>query len=166
MPSGTSAAQCTGGRSPSSSPPPGADVWESSHLGGHRFAPTGVILPTGYAYGRWDSAGATSALAGAATGRMTVDGCRGRSTWSRPGQIAELTVRSAIGEDDAGALTVIGDGKGAGDAVVVRHRDGRSWAVEIGTASLGPEVTDPCAGKTITPTGATAGPPVPIAGRR
>src|SRR4051812_12117153 len=28
-----------------------ADVFECSHLGGHRFAPTALVLPTGYLYG-------------------------------------------------------------------------------------------------------------------
>jgi hypothetical protein len=27
-------------------------VWECTHLGCHRFAPTGLLLPNGYAYGR------------------------------------------------------------------------------------------------------------------
>ena len=31
-----------------------ATVVEVSHLGGHRFAPTMLVLPTGYAYGRLD----------------------------------------------------------------------------------------------------------------
>ena len=31
------------------------DVWECSHLGGHRFAATALVLPTGYLYGHLDS---------------------------------------------------------------------------------------------------------------
>ena len=30
------------------------EVWECTHLGGHRFAPTALVLPTGYSYGRLD----------------------------------------------------------------------------------------------------------------
>ena len=29
-----------------------SEVWEVTHLGGHRFSPTMLVLPHGYAYGR------------------------------------------------------------------------------------------------------------------
>lgn len=32
----------------------GADAWEVTHLGGHRFSPTMLVLPYGYTYGRVD----------------------------------------------------------------------------------------------------------------
>lgn len=37
-------------------------VWECSHTGGHRFAPTGVLLPTGATLGRLDAALADAAM--------------------------------------------------------------------------------------------------------
>lgn len=127
----------------------GLDLWESSHLGGHRFAPTGVLLPTGYAYGRWDAAAARAAVEAAAAGAMTADRCRGRSAYDRPGQIAELAVREAIGETGADAIVV--DDAAAGDRRVVRHLDGRRWEVTLAPMALGPATADPCAGKTIEP---------------
>ena len=33
----------------------GPDVFACSHLGGHRFAPTAMVLPTGYVYGHLDA---------------------------------------------------------------------------------------------------------------
>ena len=45
------------------------DVWESTHLGGHRFAPTALVLPTGYVYGRLDLAVAGDDVVAAADGR-------------------------------------------------------------------------------------------------
>ncbi len=41
----------------------GERVWECSHTGGHRFAPTGVLLPTGATLGRLDAAIGEAALA-------------------------------------------------------------------------------------------------------
>ena len=45
-------------------------MWESSHLGGHRFAPTALVLPTGYLYGHLDL---RCAVAVAETGTIILD---------------------------------------------------------------------------------------------
>jgi hypothetical protein len=111
-------------------------VWEITHLGGHRFAPTAVVLPSGYSYGRLDAASATRVLADARSGRMTVDGCRGRSTWERPGQVAELAVREELGEVAQAALDVVSVTQTAAGpepawTVVVEHEDGRAYEVSV-----------------------------------
>jgi hypothetical protein len=103
------------------------DVWECTHLGGHRFAPTALVLPTGYAYGWLDPAGAVAAYKAAASGEVETTLCRGRSTWSPAGQVAELAVRAATGLSDAGVLQV-GDAPGG---AIVTARDGRRWAVAV-----------------------------------
>ena len=102
-------------------------VWECSHLGGHRFAPTALVLPTGYAYGRLDPATAIAARKAAFPGEVDTTLCRGRSTWSAAGQVAELAVRGATGLRDADALQVADAPGGA----VVSARDGRRWAVDV-----------------------------------
>jgi hypothetical protein len=102
-------------------------VWECSHLGGHRFAPTALVLPTGYAYGRLDPATAIAARKAAFPGEVDTTLCRGRSTWSPAGQVAELAVRAATGLRDADALQVADTAGGA----VVSARDGRRWAVDV-----------------------------------
>jgi hypothetical protein len=113
------------------------DVWESSHLGGHRFAPTALVLPTGYLYGRLDPASAVAARKAAAAGEVETALCRGRSTWSPVGQVAELAVRTATGLRDAAALRVI---ENPGGAVVHHVADGRRWAVDVAVE----ENTGPC----------------------
>jgi hypothetical protein len=102
-------------------------VWECSHLGGHRFAPTALVLPTGYAYGRLDPTTAIAARKAAFPGEVDTTLCRGRSTWSPAGQVAELAVRAATGMRDADALQVVDTTGGA----VVSARDGRRWAVDV-----------------------------------
>jgi hypothetical protein len=102
-------------------------VWECSHLGGHRFAPTALVLPTGYAYGRLDPATASAARKAAFPGEVDTTACRGRTTWSPAGQIAELAVRGATGLRDADALQVTDTPDGA----LVTARDGRRWAVDV-----------------------------------
>jgi hypothetical protein len=102
----------------------GEDVWECTHTGGHRFAPTAIALPTGYAYGRLDLPSAASLLEDT---EVRVDICRGRSTWNAVGQVAELAVRLATGDTDPDTLTVTT----AGEAPVVSHVDGRRWRVAV-----------------------------------
>ena len=68
------------------------DVWECSHLGGHRFAPTALVLPTGYLYGRLDVATAVNARKAAELGEVETALCRGRSAFSAAGQVADLAV--------------------------------------------------------------------------
>jgi hypothetical protein len=100
-------------------------VWETTHLGGHRFAPTAVTLPSGAVHGRLDTGSATRLLAATERGETVLESLRGRSTWPPPAQAAEHAVRLATGERDADALRVDDDG------VVVRHRDGRVWRVDV-----------------------------------
>lgn len=111
----------------------GEAVWECSHTGGHRFAPSMIVLPSGYTYGRLTPAQSAAAVRTAARGEVWMNGLRGRSNWGARGQVAELAVRErvAAGVDD---LTVTETGADP----VVHHRDGRSWAVEVVEQELTP----------------------------
>lgn len=73
--------------------PPGA-TWECSHTGGHRFAPVGIVLPTGYTYGRLSEPSALAAyLSLAGRSIPSLHGLRGRSTDTPVEQAAEVAVR-------------------------------------------------------------------------
>ncbi|MFJ9540259.1 sucrase ferredoxin [Streptomyces sp. NPDC101225] len=107
-------------------------VWEVTHLGGHRFSPTLLVLPYGYAYGRARAHAVKEVLSCAREGRIVVEGCRGSSAWERPAQAAELAVRSAAHEYGADALRVAAtSGTAPRWRVVVAHVDGRRWSVEV-----------------------------------
>ncbi|GAA1862223.1 sucrase ferredoxin [Pseudonocardia ailaonensis] len=107
-------------------------VWECSHLGGHRFAPTALVLPTGYLYGRLDVATAVAARKAAAQGEMEPGLCRGRAAWEPAGQVAELAVRVRTGLRDADALTIDRiDEVRRGREVLVRGPEGAAWAVLV-----------------------------------
>ena len=122
-----------------------AEVWEVTHLGGHRFSPTMLVLPHGYAYGRLSAHTAKDILEATRDGRMVTEWCRGRSFWDRPGQAAELAVRQAVGEDLAEALTV--DQRETGEdvwTVVVTHTDGRRWTTEVRRSDAQPPRSESC----------------------
>jgi hypothetical protein len=115
-----------------------SDVWESTHLGGHRFAPTALVLPTGYLYGRLDVAGAILAHKAAAVGEVEPGLCRGRSTWTQPGQVAELAVRAKTGLRGANVLRVeprTDHGVTGVEYVTVTSTDGRRWRVTVSSIS-------------------------------
>jgi hypothetical protein len=81
-------------------------VWETTHLGGHRFAATALALPSGYVFGRLDPVGAIEVGRELATGRLPLPWCRGRAGMTPAAQVAELELRRRLD------LTVL-------DAVVV-----------------------------------------------
>ncbi|MBC2643435.1 MULTISPECIES: sucrase ferredoxin [unclassified Rhodococcus (in: high G+C Gram-positive bacteria)] len=108
----------------------GDAVWECSHTGGHRFAPSQILLPTGYTYGRLSVRQSAEAVRAAARGEVYPTGLRGRSCWDVPGQVAELAVRELV---DAAA-----DDLAVHANSIVTHRDGRRWAVEVEERELPP----------------------------
>lgn len=127
-------------------------VWEVTHTSGHRFAPTAVLLPAGTLHGWLDVDAADRLLDAAARGETVLEGSRGRSTWSSPGQVAELAVRAAVAEPALDALrvaSVTATGEHAW-TVRVQHRDGHGWDVEVGSTADGTTRSESC-GKDAVP---------------
>jgi len=120
-------------------------VWEVTHLGGHRFSPTLLVLPYGYAYGRAEAHAVKEVLHSVREGRIVVEGCRGNSAWERPGQAAELAVRTAVGEYAAQTLAVIRtEGAAPRWEVTVAHADGRRWRVVVAQGASLPARPESC----------------------
>jgi len=128
-----------------------ATVWETTHLGGHRFSPTMLVLPYGYAYGRLSPHAAKEVLTATHEGRVTGEWCRGRSAWEPAGQAAELAVRRETGEDLAEVLTVHQVESADGWSVTVSHQDGRSWLVEVAAGVSEPPRSQSCGAELVTP---------------
>lgn len=70
----------------------GADVWQTSHLGGHRFAATSVRFPDGYAFG-YLTVEHVPALLGEA---LPLEIARGRVSFDEPTQAGDLALRRAL----------------------------------------------------------------------
>ena len=134
-------------------------VWECSHTGGHRFAPTGVLLPHGQAFGRL-SAGSAVAVVDAAmrdevpTELLGATYDRGRSNLTAPGQAAESIVRQHIQEPGLLALSTTVTPRPAQENAWqcrVSHVDGRHWDVVVMRGRSGADLPESC-GKEPVPT--------------
>ena len=126
-------------------------IWECSHVGGHRFAPVVLTLPSGSVHGRLDIAQAREVVRLSTTREVVVDRLRGQSALVAPFQVAAIEVMRLIGEtraDQVDVLRLIGGravpmppGNDLDHAITevvaeVRHRDGRAWRASLKQASL------------------------------
>jgi hypothetical protein len=125
-------------------------VMEVSHLGGHRFAPNILLLPTGHVYGRIDATTACEVLEGARNGKLLhPEFMRGRSSAAAPAQAAAIAVRHTYGVDGLDSIDIlrrVGDrlvpfplrweGEDGKAELEVRHVDGRTWTVTVKESEL------------------------------
>ncbi len=72
-------------------------VWESSHLGGDRFAPNLVVLPEGLYVGRVEAPDVVAVVDALEAGQLPDGLVRGRSSLPLPVQAAQHFARSASG---------------------------------------------------------------------
>lgn len=106
-------------------------VWQSTHIGGDRFAGNVVVLPHGLYYGRVGPDDVKTLLAEHGEGHVWLDRYRGRSAYSFPVQAAEQAVREEEelrGIDD---LAYVGGERVAGGSWHVRLRDARGRVHEV-----------------------------------
>ena len=133
-------------------------VWECSHSGGHRFAPTGVLLPYGQTFARLSSGSAVAALDASARGEVPLELLgtaydRGRSHLTPPAQAAESMVRQQIQEPRLLAMSTTATpqpGRENAWRCRVSHLDGRHWDVVAAREAGGEDRPESC-GKALVP---------------
>lgn len=86
----------------------GAHTWESSHVGGDRFAPNVVVLPDSLYFGRVDPAVSATLLDRWRSGSLDLDHFRGRTCLSFEQQAVEHHVRQVTGLAALDAVVVTG----------------------------------------------------------
>ncbi|AWB81939.1 sucrase ferredoxin [Corynebacterium yudongzhengii] len=102
-------------------------VWETSHTKGHRFAPSILLMPWGYSFGRLNESAAEALVRYAQEGRYYLPGNRGCGGYGARGQVAELAVAEQLiveGEELAFSDLTAQDN-------IITHADGRSWEVDL-----------------------------------
>jgi hypothetical protein len=107
-------------------------VWQSTHVGGDRFAGNVVVFPHGLYYGRVDPADTVELVSSHRSGRVDLDHYRGRCGYSCPVQAAEHAIREAEGLLGIDDLRLVGSealGEGA-------------WRIRFRTHDAGLHETD------------------------
>lgn len=94
-------------------------TWESSHLGGDRFAATMILLPHGLYYGRVTKTDAASLVDAYRQGRIVEEFYRGRSSLSNVVQAAQSFARAAEGDSRVETYAPLREQRTAGDEWVV-----------------------------------------------
>lgn len=120
----------------------GESVWECSHTGGHRFAPSMIVLPTGYTYGRLGADASAAVVEAAAVGTVALQGLPGRSPLTQAEQVAEVAVRQMLSPgtplpDDA----VRAEAEPRDPYRVTVRADARTWQVQVRPQALPPRPT-------------------------
>jgi hypothetical protein len=122
----------------------GWDTWECSHIGGHRFAATLLLLPYGDMFGQLDPESAQEVLRQFDAGQIMLSHYRGRCGQPFPVQAALHAAAMRLGDCRRGAIRA-SSVRSVGDRweVEVSHRPGvhgpeRAYRLTIGTARLDP----------------------------
>lgn len=98
----------------------GPRAWQTSHLGGHRFAATMLSLPHGYCFGRIETEEAPAIVR---EGIHDLGKLRGRVSYRGPVQAGEIALRQHLGL------------RGLDDVEVLRFRHTDSeWTIHFGAA--------------------------------
>nr|BFE59942.1 hypothetical protein GCM10020063_044680 [Dactylosporangium thailandense] len=120
----------------------GDRLWQTSHLGGCRFAGNLLCLPDGALYGRLTPAAVPAVVAACEQGRVEPRWFRGRTGWPRAAQAAEAHLHRATGGYDWADVTLHGvarDGTG-GHRVRLTAGDER-YEVDVRAHDLPPRRT-------------------------
>lgn len=110
---------------------PSGFVWESSHTKGHRFAPSMLLMPWNYSFGRLNAQATAALLTAAQRGEFFHPGNRGRGTLDARGQVAELAVAEQL--ISSGETVLLGQlqVETHPGRCVVTHPDGRRFEVDL-----------------------------------
>lgn len=121
---------------------PGVEVWQSSHVGGDRFAGNVVALPHGLFYGRVEPGDVPGLLATLTAGRIDLGRYRGRSAFSFPVQAAELALRESEGLPGVCDLVLLGSTRLGDEAWRIRFRtpDGATHSLDVAAEAGEPEL--------------------------
>ena len=123
-------------------------TWETTHLGGHRFAGTLLALPSGVTLGRLDVASAVDDCTALSQGLFPVEQARGRAGRTPQAQVAELHLRTELGLD---ALDAVRTGLPDDDRVPLTA-DGVDYTVTV-RRSEGEPRRQSCSGLGTKPAG-------------
>lgn len=121
-------------------------VWECSHIGGHRFAPTALLAPINTVVGRCD---AHTIHAWVETGHVVARDMRGASWLDPPSQAVHAYILATHSELQPTSVQVeLADERV--ESYRVRAHDGRQWMVQVTSTQLSAKRPESCGGEPIS----------------
>ena len=118
---------------------------ESTHLGGHRFSPVVVALPSSYQYRCADATQAEAILEAAKAGLIHPQGLRGSTMKQSPEQVVELELRNRLNQWHVDTPWVAQTSIDSGVAHVVGECDGTAFEAQL-TLRTGQPRRESCVG--------------------
>jgi hypothetical protein len=112
-------------------------VYECSHLGGHRFAANVLVLPDGLCFGRLDTRDALALADELEDGRLPLEHLRGRTAYAPEQQAAEILARRELGLTGLGDMRLV-EVSGSEPQTVFELVDGRRVGVRLEGKRLQP----------------------------
>jgi hypothetical protein len=127
----------------------GTAVWQTTHLGGHRFAPTMLTLPDGVMHGRLSVENAAEFLAAWQQGKIIPDNYRGQARYEPVVQAADYFLRQETGETAVSAYHYVSyqNGTDSERRVQFVDHDGAIHEVIVGVETAVPETLLASCGK-------------------
>lgn len=132
----------------------GDSAWQTTHLGGHRFAPNIVFLPHGIQYGHATPGEGARLVAAYAANELVIERLRGRTGYDAPINAAEGFLRRRTGETALDAYTLRGASTMVGDSAgfIFSDREGQDHEVRVRRVMSEP-IWKSCDAETLEPVG-------------
>jgi hypothetical protein len=125
----------------------GEAAWQTSHVGGHRFAPNMICLPHGFYYGRVPQDQVTRIADRHLTGHITLENFRGSAAYPAPAQAAEYFLRLETREDRIGAYRLdnfSATAENHWEMRFMRPLDQTMYQIEVESFHTGTETFESC----------------------
>lgn len=106
----------------------GPAIWQTTHLGGHRFAPTGLAFPQGVSYGRLQPDTLLDFVTAIQKNQIPLDNLRGRVGYTAVVQRAEHDLRRITNQFQANAFHLLQTSQ-EGDVTAVQFSDNHSGLI-------------------------------------
>lgn len=120
------------------------ETWETTHLGGHRFAVAALTLPDGMSYGRVDADTGVAIIDAAHRGEIVPTHLRGRTAYAPPVQAAEVALRQEFGLVRTDGLARVSEATAGDTTTVVLDVAGRLVEITV-VAEQQPPARQSCA---------------------
>ena len=111
----------------------GGQVWQSSHIGGHRYAGTLLAFPRGTYYGHLEGSDAAPLVEAEERDQLYLAKLRGRACYDNPAQAAEATLREKLDLLDYNALRLksLSEVGAQQWQVAFAQRDGTEYVLDV-----------------------------------